>query len=135
MSVRVRYRIEASVSSTTAEDKDLGNVVYEVVHDSAGEGGVRKTTLVAGASDVAVGLAEVAAATFILIRTNSKDSTDTLGGIDIKKNDVGNEITEVVPLAGETEAHMLLSTQSITELYASNQGTTDVEITVMSIGD
>lgn len=135
MTVRLRYKIEASVSSTVAEDRDLGNLVFEVVHDASGEGGVRKTLLAAAASDVEVGLLDIADAKFIFIRTNARDSTETLSKIEIKKNDVGGEVIDVVPLPSATEAHLLLSTEGITALYASNPGTVDTDITVMAVGD
>lgn len=135
MSVRIRYRIEASVSSTSAEEKDLGNVVYEVVNDQSGEGGVRKTLLVAGASDVSIMLNEVSTAKFFLIRTNAHDPTEALGAIEVKKNVIGGEVTTISPLTGATEAHMLVATSGITDLFASNPGTVDVDVTVMMVGD
>jgi hypothetical protein len=135
MSVRIRYRIEASVSSTSAEEKDLGNVVYEVVNDESGDGGVRKTLLAGGATDVSIKLNQVTTAKFVLIRTNAKDPTDTLGPIDIKKNAIGGEVTTIEPLPGATEAHMLLVTSGITDLFATNSGSIDTEVTVMAVGD
>lgn len=135
MSVRLRYRIEASVSSTSAEGRDLGNVVYEVVDDDSGEGGTRKTLLAAGATDVSVMLTEISAARFVLIRTNTKDPTETLGAITIKKNAIGGEPITVDPLPGATEAHLLMVTSGITDLFATNGGTVDTEITVMAVGD
>jgi hypothetical protein len=135
MAVRIRYKIEASVSSTSAEEKDLGNVSYEVTNDISGEGGTRKTFLVAAATDVALDLGNVADAKFILIRTNARTATDTLGTIEIKKNGVGGEVIDVVPLSGAKEAHFLLTSTGITALFASNPGTVDTEITVVSVGD
>lgn len=135
MSVRIRYRIEASVSSTSAEEKDLGNVAYEVLDDDSGEGGVRKTLLAAGATDVSVMLTEISAARFVLIRTNAKDRTETLGAISIKKNAIGGEVTTIEPLPGASEAHLLMATSGITDLFATNGGTVDTEITVMAVGD
>lgn len=135
MTVRVRYRIEASVSSTSAEERDLGNVTYEIVSDTMGEGGSRKTTLAPAASDVSVALADVASARFVLIRTNTIDPTATLPVIEVKKNGTGNEVHEIVPLPGATEAHLLWASQSITAIYASNPGSVAVAITVMSAGD
>ena len=135
MSVRIRYQIEASVSSTSAEEKDLGNVAYEVVDDDSGEGGVRKTLLAAGATDVSVMLTEISAARFVLIKTNTKTSTDTLTAITIKKNAIGGEAITVEPLPGATSAHLLMSTSGITDLFATNAGTVDIEITVMAVGD
>jgi len=135
MSVRIRYSIEASVSSTPAEEKDLGNVAYEVLDDDSGEGGVRKTLLAGGATDVSVMLTEISAARFVLIRTNAKDSTNTLGVITIKKNAIGGEPITVEPLPGASEAHLLMVTSGITDLFATNAGTVDTEITVMAVGD
>lgn len=135
MPVRVRYRIEVAISSTPAEEKDLGNVAFEVVNDDAGEGGTRKTTLAAGATDVSVMMNEISDASFIAIKTNAKDPTETLGAITLKKNAIGGEEITIQPLPGESQAHMLLSTTGITDLFASNGGTVDTEITVMAVGD
>lgn len=135
MGVRIRYKIEASVSSTSAEEKDLGNVACEVVNDSQGEGGTRKTLLAAGATDVSIMLTEISTATWVLIKTNTRDSTDVLTGIDIKKNDIANEVTTIEPLSGATQAHMLMSASGITDLFATNSGSVDIEITVMAVGD
>ena len=135
MGVRVRYKIEASISSTSAEEKDLGNVAYEVLNDAQGEGGTRKTLLAAGATDVSVMLTEISTATWVLIKTNTKDSTDTLTGIDIKKNDIANEVTTIEPLTGAAQAHLLMSASGITDLFATNSGSVDIEITVMAVGD
>jgi hypothetical protein len=132
---RIRYSIQASVSSTSAEEKDLGNVSYEVVNDDPGEGGVRKTLLAAGATDVSVMMTEISAARFILIKTSAHDPTDTLGAITIKKNAIGGEAITVEPLPGATEAHLLLSTSGITDLFATNALTVDVDIIVMAVGD
>lgn len=135
MSVRLRYSIIASVSSTSAEEKDLGNVSYEVVNDDSGEGGVRKTLLAAGVTDVSVMLTEISAARFVLIKTNAHDPTETLGAITVKKNVVGGEPITIEPLPGAKSAHFLMATTGITDLFASNAGTVDVDIIVMAVGD
>lgn len=135
MSVRVRFRMEASVSSTSNEEKDLGNVAYEDVTDSLGEGGARKNLLAAGATDVEITTREIADKSFILIRTNARQSTDTPGTIEIKKNSVGGEVTSIVPLATTREGFMLLTTTGITAIYASNPGSVDMEVTVVAAGD
>lgn len=135
MSVRVRFRMEASVSSTSNEEKDLGNVCYEDVTDALGEGGSRKNLIVASASDVDITMTEIADASFVLIRTNARTSTDTPGTIEIKKNGIGGEVIDVVPLASTREGFLLLTTTGITALYASNPGTVDMEVTVIAAGD
>lgn len=135
MSVRVRFRLEASVSSSSNEEKDLGNVSYEDVTDSLGEGGARKNLLTAGASDVEITTREVADKAFLLIRTNARQSTDTPGTIEIKKNGIGGEVISIVPLDSTQEGLMLLTTTGITALYASNPGSVDMEVTVVAAGD
>lgn len=135
MTVRVRYKLEVAVSSTTAEDKDLGNHSYIVINDSAAEGGSRKVTLAAGASDVEISMTEIGTARFILIKTNALGANDTPGTIEIKKNTVSNEVIEIVPMTGATQGHMMLSTDSVTALFASNPGSVAMEITVVIAGD
>ncbi len=135
MAVRVRYKLEVYVSSTTAEEKDLGNHSYLVISDGAADGGSRKVTLAAGATDVLVSMNQISTAKLIAIKTNTVSPNDTLPTIEIKKNTVGNEVTEIVPLSGATQAHMLLSTDSVTALYASNPGSVAVELTVIIAGD
>jgi hypothetical protein len=135
MAVRVRYRIEVGVSSTTAEDKDLGNHSYLVIADGASDGGSRKVSLAAGATDVLVSMNEISTAKFIAVRTNAVNVNDTPGTIELKKNGVGGEVIEIVPMTGASSGHLLLSTDSVTALYASNPGTVAMEITVVIAGD
>ena len=135
MAVRIRYKIEATVSSTEAEEKDLGNSKYEVVTDDLGEGGTRKTFLPAGATDVSLDMGNVADAKLVILRTNARDPTEAPSQIDVKRNTVGNEIISIVPLGTEPEGHFLLSTSGLTGLFASNPGTVDMEVILTVIGD
>ena len=134
MAVRVRYKIEVSISSTTAEDKDLGNHNYLVISDSAAEGGSRKVVLAAGVTDVVISMRELATAKFIVIRTNALNASETPGTITFKKHSTLGEETSIVPLSS-SGGHFLLSTDSVTALYASNPGTVSMEITVIVAGD
>jgi len=135
MTVRIRYKIDISVSSTSAEEKDLGNVAYEVLHDASGEGGSRKMLLEGGAVDELIGLNQITTTRFVLIRTSSKDPTLALGLIEIKLNSPTGEVIEVAPLPGASEAHLLLVSSGLTEIYASNPGTSDVDVIVVAVGD
>lgn len=135
MAVRIRYHIEASVSSDSSEAKDLGQVRFEVVSDDHGEGGTWKTTLGASASDVEIRLDNIAAARMILIRTNAKDVNETPVQVDVKRNTIANEALPIVPLDSTKEGHLLWSTDSLSALYATNTGAIDMELTVMAIGD
>jgi hypothetical protein len=133
--VRLRYKIEVSVSSSSSEEKDLGNPSYTILHDSSGEGGTRKTTLAAGASDVSIMFNGVADAKFVLIKVNTVTSTDTLAGIEIKLNSTGGEVIDLVPVPDAKQAHMLLTTDGLTNLYASNPSAVAVEVVAIMVGD
>ena len=136
MPVRARYQIEASVSSTSAEDKDLGNHLWESVADSQNEGGSRKTKLAAGATDVELSMCEVGTARLVAIRTQASDPNNDPVEITIKRNTTGNEAIEVGPVPGTKEGYMLLTTGTgITALFATNAGSVDMDVTVMAAGD
>lgn len=136
MSVRVRYRIGAYVSSTTAEDKDLANQSWEVVTDVLGEGGSWKTTLQPGDTDVDVHLGNLASAKILIVRTTSKDPTLNPTPLTFKKNNIAGEEIIVQPMGDAKEGHFLLSTDSITALYATNPiGGVIMDIIVVAAGD
>lgn len=135
MAVRLRFSVTTAISSTTAEEKDLGYSQFEVVSDAQGEGGNWKTTLVAGATDVAIQLGNVSSVAFLAIRTNVKNPLDTPTAITVKKNSATGEPITVEPLPDTKEGHMLLTTSGITALYLSNPGTVDMEVTIAAAGD
>jgi hypothetical protein len=135
MAVRLRYNLGAAVSSTTAEEKDLGNVSYEVATDDLGEGGTRKTFLPSGATDVSLDMGNVADAKYVAIRTNARDPTEPPGQIDVKLNSLVAVPLEIVPLGSEAEGHFMLTTTGLTDLFASNPGTVDMEIIITLAGD
>jgi hypothetical protein len=86
MSVRVRYKISAFVSSTTAEDKDLANQQWEILNDTQGEGGSWKTTIQPGDTNVPIRLGNLATARLLIVRTNAKDPTQILNAVTLRKN-------------------------------------------------
>jgi len=86
MSVRVRYKILASVSSTTAEEKDLANQQWEVLTDTQGEGGSWKTTMMPGDTDTPILLGNLAIARLLIVRTTAKDPTQVPIAITLRKN-------------------------------------------------
>jgi CO dehydrogenase/acetyl-CoA synthase gamma subunit (corrinoid Fe-S protein) len=136
MAVRIRYSTKVQVSSDpTTESKDLGNLNYEVVSDGLGEGGARKFTLAAAASDEPLNMGNVAAASFLFIKTNAKNDLDTPVEITVKRNTVGNEAIPITPLTTTKQGHFLLSTSGLTALFASNPGAVDMELTVAVAGD
>jgi hypothetical protein len=135
MPIRVSYKIQVSVSSTSAEERDLGNANWSTITDSQNEGGTGKALLPAGATDQEIFLLNVSTIRFLIIRTTAKDPTKTPSTISIKRNGVGNESIEIKPLGTSKEGHLLISTDSLTSLHATNPGTVDMELTLVYGGD
>ena len=135
MTIRARYSLSFAVSSTSAEEKDLGNAKWEVVSDSPNEGGVRKNVVVASAVDVELNMASVASAKLLIVRTSPKDPTEDPVEIRVRRNNITAEQIAIVPLTGTKEGHFLLSTTGLTSLYASNMGTVDMDVTLVLVGD
>jgi hypothetical protein len=134
MSVRARLKISMAISSTTAEERDLGNGSFEVVTDLPGEGGSWKLVLPANSTDVSVPLASIASVSLIALRTVTKDPTATPVNVSYKKNSNSGEATTIAPIAGQ-EGWLLLSTAGLTALYLTNATTTDMQVTVFALGD
>ncbi len=130
MPVTVRYGITVAVSSTSAEEKDLANGAYQVVTNNLIDGGSWKETIPAGTIDQPLTLVNVNDVNLIVIRTNSKDPTQTPGEIRIRRNLITAEQISIIPLSGTPEGHMLLSTDGLTSLYVTNLAGVDMEMTI-----
>lgn len=136
MPVRTRYSLKVQISSQAEpEDKDLGNLSYEVVDDQLGEGGTRKFTLAAGAVNTVLAMGNVATAAIVAIRTNPKDPLDTPSVINVRRNLITAEEIAILPVGNAKEGHFLLSTTGLTALFASNPGTVAMELTLVVCGD
>jgi len=135
MTVRLRYTIQVGVSSTTAEENDLGNPKYEVVTDIEGKGGTWKTTVPTMTTDVLLAMGNITTAQFVVIRTSPNDPNDPAITVSIKKNSTGGEATPIVPVGDSVEGIYVISTDSLTALYATNASAYDVDLTVTVVGD
>lgn len=136
MAVRVRYKITTFVSSTTAEDKDLANQSWEIVTDTQGEGGSWKSTLQPGDTNIPILLGNLAIARVLIIRTTAVDPTQTPTAIVFRRETTSGEAITVLPLGDAKEGHLLLSTDSLTALFATNSGGgVPMSITVIAAGD
>ena len=135
MTVRTRYRIEVGISSDpNNETKDLGNRAYEVVNDAQDEGGSWKYTIPGSTNNVSILPPGIATARCIVIRTQPTDPTQPCGQIDIKKQSVSGEAWSIIPLGNAKEAHMSITTDGITALYASNLATVSMDVTITISG-
>lgn len=135
MPVRVRAKVDTAISSTTAEEKDLGNKKYEVISDGLGEGGTWKTRINAGTTDLEVTLRDVTTASLLAISTNAVDPNQTPSSIGVKKNSAGGEETLIAPLSGTSQGLFLVTTTGLTALYVSNSGSVDMELIITVAGD
>jgi hypothetical protein len=132
--VRTRYKIEAAISSSSAEERDLGNLKFEVVDDTQGEGGTRRFKLSGSVVDYPLELGNVTTAKLVTIRTSPSDPNDVLPEIRIKLNG-GSEYLSIKPLGTQKEAHFLISTNGVTSITATNTGTVGVDLTLGLAGD
>lgn len=135
MAVRVRYKTEVVVSSTSAEERDLGQPQAYVVSDTLGEGGSWKTTLPAGAVDQPLIMPNIASIRALWVRTNSKDPTVPLTGILVRRNLITGEQQPIEPLPGAREGQWFMTTNNLNALFASNPGIGDIEVTISVAGD
>jgi hypothetical protein len=134
MSVRLRYKVTAAVSSTSAEENDLGNLKSEIVDDTSNEGGAWKTTLAPAATEV-INLDNIASAKFLALKFVSKDPTLVMTAVNLILN--GGSALSVFPVGAAKEAHFLISTTSITSLSLANTatGAVTVDVTICVVGD
>jgi hypothetical protein len=136
MPVRVRYKIEASVSSDSNEARDLGNVAFEVLTDDLENGGTWKTKLPASTiTPTQFPLDSIASAAVLIIRTNSKDPNEEPVAISLILNSPSNTPIVISPMPNAKEGHMLISTAGITALYLVNSGGADMEVSILACGD
>lgn len=135
MAVRIRYKAEIVVSSSSAEEKDLGNQKYEVANDEQNEGGSWKTVLAAAATNVVLNLGNVALARFISIRTSAKDPTLTPGIVRIRLGDIGADEVGIQPMGTSKEGLMILTCEDVDSIYASNPGSVIMDVIVSAAGD
>lgn len=133
MTVRLRYSLAASVSSTSAEAKDLGNVKFEVVSDSDAKGGTWKTVVAANAVAVQLQMDNITSVEFLLIRTQSSDPNEDPVAVTFRKNSAMGEAIVVQPVTGSTEGLLALTTTGLTSLYASG-GAVDMDVTLTVVG-
>ena len=135
MSVRLRYRIEVGLSSTNAEGNDLGHLISEVVADTQGKGGVFKTTIAVGGTNVQVCLDNIGHTCFLFLKTTTVDPTLALPPVTIRRNTNTAETIDMTPLDGAREAHLVLLNSDLSALFVTNTGAAAVELTVAMAGD
>jgi hypothetical protein len=132
--MRFRYALTVAISSTSAEERDLGNNQAEVVVDTIAEGGTQEFTVPASTTNAPVQHPQLAAGKFVYLRTRAVDPNATPVEITVKKNSTSGEAWNITPLDGK-EGHFLISTSGLTALYLSNPGLVAMKVTVAACGD
>ena len=134
MSVRVRYSVQCAVSSTPAEERDLGNTNWQIVTDQEMKGGTWKTVLPAGSAGVQIQIDNISTIQLLIIRTVANNQNQQPGGIIVNINTPTGPQLLIQPLGDAQEGHMLVSTDGVTALFASNPSTVDMAMTVIAAG-
>jgi hypothetical protein len=134
MTIRIRFRQGVAVSSSIAEEKDLGNSESQIVVDTLGEGGAMRFTIPASAVDLNVQHPQVATAKYLYLRAVSKDPANPPVELMVKRNGSGNTAWPLTPVDGK-EAVMQVSTSGLTSLLVSNPGSVAMDLTVAMAGD
>jgi hypothetical protein len=132
--VRVRYTIQSAISSTSAEERDLGNTNWQIVTDQEAKGGTWKTVVTAGTSGLQIQIDNISVIQLLIIRIVANNPNQPPNGIVLNFNSPTGPQVLVQPLGDAQEGHMVISTDSVTALYASNPGVTDMAMTVIASG-
>jgi hypothetical protein len=135
MTIRFRYKVSLSASSTSNEERDLGNATYEVVSDSSGKGGAVKVIIPKNTTNQQVPLSGISAPSLLAVRTNALDPSLPPVNLDMRKNSTGGEVTTIAPF-GAKEGLYMVTVTGLTALYFTNSSTTtDMEVTIFIAGD
>jgi hypothetical protein len=129
MSVRLRYKMTAAVSSNQAEENDLGNAKFEVVTDLTNEGGVWKTT-VAALTTATLNLDDITTAKFLMLRFTPTDPTQTMTAVTVTLNGTA-VLPPVYPVPNAKEAMLMLTSSGITAVTVANLDPASVKLDII----
>jgi hypothetical protein len=134
MTVRLRYHLAVTISSSPSDSKDLGNVCIDVTSDSPNEGGVWKTRVAAGAT-VVLPLDSISAAVFLMLRVIPADPTQVLTPVGIVLN--GGTPLSLAPVGNSPESTFMMTAAALNSLEIQNTDTAaiDIDIVIGTVGD
>ena len=136
MAIRLRYKIDAAISSNSSEEKDLGNGQFEVVIDTQKEGGSWRTKVFQSVTDLPLQMGNIGQVRYILIRTTPVDPNTAPVPIKIKLDDTANTPIEIKPMDGSKEGYFLLTAPGVLNIFATNESAAiDMYVTVYAVGD
>lgn len=132
--MRLRYLQNCALSTTAADEKDLGNSMADTIVDTLGDGGTLRFRIPANTTNVNVQHPQVTTAGYVYLRAVAADPTLAPVELTVKRNGTGGDAWPLTPLDGK-QAHMQMSTSGLTALYVSNPGVVDMMVTVAMAGD
>ena len=135
MPVRVSLDLTLTVSSDSREQKDLGNHSTRIKSDGYKEGGSQRTIIAAGVTDKLIPLDDIANVGFVFLKTAPVDENLDGQTVGVRFNDPGNELRDIVPLAGKKVGYYFQSTDALTALYFTNTSAVDIALTMIIAGD
>ncbi len=135
MAVRLTFKAEFSVSSTMADEKDLGNGEYQVRTDAMNEGGAWRTRVADAETDLEIKLDNIANVKFIFLRLTPVVETDPAPVITFKLDAIGNTAVTLASPSDRKEGMLMLTTDSLSALYVTNASGYAVDLTVSVAGD
>ena len=134
--MRLRLRVQAFVSTSTAEENDVANVDRGLVSDDFQEGGAVRVRVAGGATNLAVTLPSVASAGFVLIRTEAVDDTLAPVALEVKLNDPSADAITITPAGTDRRGFFLVTTEGVSAIYLTNPSpTVAMYAHVVSVGD
>lgn len=134
--MRLRLRVQAFVSTSTAEENDVAGVDRGLVSDDFQEGGAVRVRVAGGATNLAVALPAVANAGFVLIRTEAVDDTLAPVPLTVRLNDPTADPITIEPIGTDRRGFFLVTTDGVTAIYLSNADpVVAMYAHVVSVGD
>ena len=129
MPLRIQQKLTSFISSSTAEERDIGNLeakVYET-NNTLIEGSTRRYRVAAGATDVAIDLAGLASIQYMVVRTSA--------AITLKLNGTDSILIGILPGFTSGYLHLTAPSGGITSLTVSNAGAEAASVQIQLAGE
>jgi hypothetical protein len=134
MAILASLSICAGISSTSAENRDLGHLERSDKFSTFEEGGSIMDLIPAGAVDVPLSLGGLSSCAVLVLITSPKDQNLAGSTLQLKRNLIGAEATPITPIGNRKQGYYVLSTESLTAVFLSNPGTTDMRVQYAVLG-
>lgn len=134
MPVSATLSLCASLSSTSAETKDLGHIERSDKVATYEEGGTFVDLLPAGAVNVPLSLGGLASCAVLILVTSPQDQNQAGSVVEVRRNLITAEPTPIQPIGQRKQGYYMVSTSGLTAVYLSNPGTTNMRVQYAVLG-